>query len=338
MEYQDYYKILGVSKDASKEEIQRAYRKLARKYHPDVNKDASAEDKFKEINEAHEVLKDPEKRKLYDAYGKNWQQGGSQPPPNQGGGAYRRQGPEGFSRTFHFGGGGGEHFGDEADFSDFFKDLFGGGFSGGSGRREYGFDTPGQSQEAEITVSLSDVFHGATRAISLQTYEAKANGVIRPVTKTLQVKIPKGVTNGTVIRLAGQGDKGMGSGPAGDLLLRINIAPDARFQVDGHDLHTVVSVSPWEAALGAKIPVQTVDGSVTIAVPKGSQNGRKLRLRGKGIPRRKGEPGDIFVELEIRLPDKLTSEEEKLLAELARKSRFNPREKERQRAGSHEKV
>ena len=334
MEFQDYYKILGLSKDASQKEIQRAYRKLARKYHPDVNKGGDAEEKFKQINEANEVLKDPEKRKLYDTYGKNWQQTGSQPPPH-----WDKQGfsqgteREGFSRTFHFGGNG--EFKNAEGFSDFFESLFGGGASNRHTRAGYGFDRPGRSHEAEISVSLADVCHGASKAISFQTYEADESGQVRPVTRTLNVKIPKGVANGAVIRLAGQGDKGVGQGVAGDLLLQVNIAPDPRFQVDGHDLHTIVPISPWEAALGGKVKVQTVNGAVTLSIPKGSQNGRKLRIRGKGIPKREGAAGDIIVQLEIRMPDHLTNEEEQLLKELSTKTQFNPREKNYQRAGSH---
>ena len=333
MEFQDYYKILGISKDASQKEIQRAYRKLARKYHPDVNKGEGAEGKFKQINEANEVLKDPEKRKLYDTYGNNWQQAGDQPPHRNNRGFSQGADRKGFSRTFHFDGSG--KSGDTEGFSDFFENLFGGGSANRHTDTGYDFDMPGRSHEAEITVSLADVYHGVTKAISLQTYEADESGQVRPVTRTLNVKIPKGVTNGGVIRLTGQGDKGVGQGVAGDLLLQVNIAPDPRFQVDGHDLRTIVPVSPWEAALGGKIKVQTVDGAVILSIPKGSQNGGKLRVRGKGIPNREGGAGDIIVQLEIRMPDHLNNEEEQLLRELSTKSNFNPRDKYYQRAGNH---
>lgn len=333
MEFQDYYKILGVKKDASQEEIQRAYRKLARKFHPDVNKDKDAEEKFKQINEANEVLKDPEKRKLYDAYGKNWQQGAQQPKWE-----YRDfsegRGREGSSRTFRFGSDG--SFEEASGFSDFFNSLFGEGFAGRQ-RRQYEYDDAGRSQEAELTVSLADVFHGATKAVSLQTYEVDAHGQVRPVIRTLQVRIPLGVTDGAVIRLSGQGEKGM-RGEAGDLLLRIRIAPDPRFRVAGHDLQTRVAVSPWEAALGGKIPVQMIDGTVTLSIPKGSQNGKKLRLRGKGLPKRGGGAGDILVELEVKMPDHLTQEEERLFREISQKSSFNPRERHKQKAGRHGKA
>lgn len=334
MEFQDYYHILGVSKDASQEEIQRAYRKLARKYHPDVNKSKGSEEQFKKINEANEVLKDPEKRKLYDAYGKDWQSGTQQQQHWRDQNFSHKTGQGGFSQSFHFGSG--DSFENAGEFSDFFNSLFGHGFSGS--RRTGGFyseNMPGQSQEAELTVSLAEVYHGASKTISFQTYEADGSGSVKPTTKTLQVKIPKGVSDGNIIRLGGQGQKGAGNTTPGDLLLRISIAPDPRFAVDGHDLHTTVSISPWEAALGAKIPVQTVDSTVSLTIPRGSQNGRKLRLRGKGIPRRNGTAGDIIVVLEIKMPEPLSHQEEKLFKELARQSRFNPREKFYQRAGNH---
>jgi curved DNA-binding protein len=333
MEFQDYYKILGLSQNASQDEIHRAYRKLARKYHPDVNKDKSAEERFKKINEANEVLKDPEKRKLYDTYGKDWQHGSQQQQYWQDNFS-RKAGSKGNARTFRFSSDG--SFGETDDFSEFFKSFFGQGFT--HSQQEGGFssdDMSGGSHEAELTVSLSDVCHGATKPITFQTYETDNNGRITPVTKTLQVKIPKGITNGGVIRLAGQGQKSRDFGAPGDLLLRISIAPDPRFKIEGNDLHTVIAVSPWEAALGARIPIQTIDGSVSLTVPRGSQNGKKLRLRGKGIPRRKGIPGDIIVELEVRMPEHLNNEEEKFFQEIAKKSRFNPRETSKQRAGSY---
>jgi len=333
MEFIDYYKILGVSRNASQEEIQRAYRKRARKLHPDVNKEKNGEEEFKKLNEANEVLKDPEKRKLYDTYGENWQQGGFQQPSDSWSQQYRQGAGHGSSsREFRFSSDG--SFGESSDFSDFFNSLFGEGFSQRHSHQHHS-STPGRSQEADITVSLADVVNGATKSISLQSYESSQEGHVRPVTKTFQVKIPRGVTNGSVIRLAGQGEKGSSGMLPGDLLLRIHIADDPRFRIDGYDLITVVPISPWEAALGVKVVVQTVDGSVTVTIPKGSQNRKKMRLRGKGLPNKQGEPGDLIVQLEIQIPTSLTKEEEALLQELAQKSKFNPRIKTKQRAGRH---
>jgi curved DNA-binding protein len=334
MEFQDYYKILNVSRDASQKDIKRAYRKLARKYHPDVNKEKDAEERFKKIGEANEVLKNPGKRKLYDSYGKDWQQAGDHQQPhwsNRGPG--QKPGQEDSSRAFHSGANDG--FDDGSGFREYFENLFGGDSTGRRTYSDYGFDMPGQSHEAEITVSLADVYSGATKDLSFQTYESDSSGQVQPVTRTLRVKVPKGVTNGATIRLAGQGEKAVGQGTPGDLLLRVNIASDPRFRVKGHDLISVVAVSPWEAALGSKVPVYTLDGTVTLSIPKGSQNGRKLRLRGKGIPNRKGAQGDIIVELEIRIPDDITIEEEKIFKEMLQKSKFNPRDHHCQRAKEH---
>ncbi|TKB06881.1 DnaJ C-terminal domain-containing protein [Desulforhopalus sp. IMCC35007] len=338
MEFKDYYKILGVAKDASKDDIQRAYKKLARKHHPDVSKAPDAEVRFKEINEAQEVLKDPEKRKLYDLYGKDWERGGQQPPPHWN--ARKDRGRTGGPHSQSFRYGGGESFGNAEDFSDFFNNLFGGGFSQQSAgpKQSRHFDVPGESREAEIQVGLAEVFHGATRTITFQIFEAGADGQLEAKEKTLQVKIPRGVTSGSVIRLAGQGGKGIGRGAAGDLLLRILIAPDPRFHIVEHDLYTSVSISPWEAALGAKIPVSTVDGSISLTIPPGTQNGRKFRLRGKGIPKKKSGAGDIIIEVEIRVPASLSDEEKRLFKELQKTSSYNPREESRQRAKYHEKI
>ena len=278
MEYKDYYKILGVAKNASKDDIQRAYKKLARKHHPDVNKAPDAEDRFKEINEAKEVLKDPEKRKLYDLYGKDWEETRQQPPPHWGKG--RGQNSTGSPFSEFTGYGSGENFRSSDDYSDFFHQFFGGRFSrgpSGSTQTRY-YDAPGQSREAEITIGLDEVFHGTTRTISFQIFEAQADGQLMPKEKTLQVKIPRGVTSRSVIRLAGQGEKGFGRGADGDLLLRVLISPDPRFHVVGHDLHTSVSISPWEAVLGAKIPVATIDGKVDLSVPAGTQNRKRFSI------------------------------------------------------------
>lgn len=332
MSSQDYYKILGIAKDASAKEIQRAYRKGARKYHPDINKEKGAEEQFIKFNEANEVLKDPEKRKLYDAYGPHWQEGGFQQQGENGTDPFsQRSGTQGFSRGFKFDSS--ENAGDAGDFNEFFSNIFESDYSQqGSGSRNFDFD--GRSHEAEITVSLVDIYRGTSQEITLQAYEVDNNGKIHPTTKTLQVKVPPGMTDGSVIRLAGQGEKGTGRGADGDLLLRVRINPDKRFRIQGRNLYTVVAVTPWEAALGTEITLHTIDGTVTLSVPKGSQNGGKLRLRGKGIPNKKDKAGDIIVELEIRIPENLSKDEQQLFAELSKKSKFKPREKYTQKAGT----
>ncbi len=238
----------------------------------------------------------------------------------------RRSGDTG---TFRLAGNG--SFGETNGFSDFFHSLFGQEFSEHQPRRR-NFDRPGRSHEADITVTLRELITGARKSISLQSYEYDAAGQAHPTTRTFQVKIPKGVTEGSVIRLPGQGENGAGSGATGDLLLRIHIAADSRFSIDGYDLHTTVTVAPWEAVLGAKVDLQTVDGSVTLELPKGSQNGRKMRIRGKGLPKKNGQPGNIIATLQIQVPTTLSKEEKQLFEELAAKSRFNPRMKMHQRA------
>ena len=318
VKFQDYYEILGVGRDASENEIKKAYRKLARKYHPDVNKDKAAEEKFKEVNEAHEVLKEPEKRKLYDQLGPDWQAGQDfKPPP----------GWENVHFEFHTEPGA-EPFGLGGDFSDFFETLFGGYMAGGGGARarQASWVMRGQDHEAAMEVKLEDAFHGATRTVTLQGQEIDGQGQIRPNVQNIQVKIPQGVTNGTRIRLAGKGGEGMGGGPPGDLYLRVHIEPHPRFSVDGHDLQVEVPISPWEAALGATVQVLTLDGSVNLKIPAGTQSGQKLRLRGKGIPRNGDGRGDLFARVKIVVPKKLNAKEKELFAEMAQVSTFDPRE------------
>lgn len=317
MKFQDYYEVLGVKRNASPEEIQRAYRKLARKYHPDVNKDANGEEKFKQITEAYEVLKDAENRKKYDSLGANWKGGQEfKPPP----------GFEGM--RFDLGGGGqGFNFGSGGEFSDFFETFFGrrggGGFGGSPFQGQAGMGAgPGRTQKAALTISLEDAYHGATKQVTLQDNRGSS--------KSYQVKIPAGTTSGSTIRLAGQGGHGGGQGPAGDLHLDITIASHDRFQVHGHNLHTTVAVSPWEAALGAKVEVGTLDGQVTLTVPAGAQSGQKLRLRQKGLPLRQGGDGrgDLLVHLKTVVPKQLSDREKELFEALAKESEFDPREKQ----------
>jgi curved DNA-binding protein len=334
VKFQDYYQTLEVSRTASQEEISKAFRKLARKYHPDVNKDPSAESKFKQLNEAYEVLKDPEKRARYDQLGENWKAGQDfQAPPgwenifqqfSQGQQTQRaqggRRGPQ--TATFQFGGGSG--------FSDFFDTLFGGnaGFGGNEGftsQRTGVFERDGESQSASINIPLEDAYHGASKSISITTTERNAQGLAELKKKNLKIKIPPGSFDGRVIRLKGMGGKGSGGGADGDLLLTVHITPNAAMQLEGNNIVSSLPISPWEAALGAKVPVQTLEGTVSVSVPPGSQTGQRLRLRGKGFPAAGGAKGDLLVELKIMVPTTLTEHEKQAFNELASTSTFNPR-------------
>ena len=333
--FQDYYEVLGVPRTASPDEIHKAYRKLARAYHPDVNKAKDAEEKFKRVGEAHEVLKDPEKRRRYDALGANWKAGQEFRPPPDWAGEFARQ---------QAGRGGRQQRGqrvsreDMGEFSDFFEMLFGGagpaGFrpQGRGSRRgavemdEMEFPEEGATHEADVTITLEDACHGATRTIRLETVEMAPSGAAHPVTRTYQVRIPAGAVEGAVVRLAGQGGPGAGGGAAGDLLLRVHIALHPRFSLEGHDVRFVLPVTPWEAGLGATVRIPTLDGDASLRIPPGSSSGRILRFPGKGLPQARGlERGDMLVELKIVLPPELSAEEKKLLESLGKASRFNPR-------------
>jgi curved DNA-binding protein len=286
VEFKDYYDILGVKPDASEADIKAAYRKLARKYHPDKNKEAGAEDKFKAINEANEVLRDKEKRAAYDQLRAGGYRGGEQfrPPPGWG------QGGQGFD------------FGDSGhgDFSDFFESLFGARAGGAAGR---GAPRPrrGGDVQAQVQIDLKTAFDGGRTRLVLQDSHGGE--------RTLEVKIPAGIQPGKVIRLAGQGHAGHAGGPSGDLLLEVGIRDDARFRLDGHNILHVLPITPWEAALGATVPVPTLAGTVDLRIPAGSQSGRKLRLKGRGMPG--ATPGDQLVELSIRAPAAASDEERK---------------------------
>lgn len=302
MEYKDYYKTLGVARTATPEEIKRAYRKLAREFHPDKNKAKGAEDKFKEINEANEVLSDAEKRKAYDTLGANWKNGQQfSPPPGWetmfGGRAGPRRSAGRGARGGDFGGAGG------AGFSDFFSSMFGGGASfGGDFEDMHG---GAQDTRAKLSISLEDSYQGAQRQISLGG-------------RTLSVRIPKGVTAGQTIRLAQQGQHG------GDLLLEIDFAPHAQFKVDGRDVQATVSLAPWEAALGAKVPVPTLGGTVELSVPAGTQSGKKMRLKGRGLPGT--TPGDQFVTFQIVTPNPRSEDENGFYRDMAKRfADFDPR-------------
>ena len=293
MRYKDYYQVMGVPRGASQEDIKRAYRKLARKYHPDVSKEKDAEERFKELQEAHEVLRDPEKRAAYDQLGANWQQGQDfRPPPDWG-------------KGFEFSRGHGAE--DLGGFSDFFSELFGsrspfGGASrmGGTGRGGRGFAAAGQDHVARVEVDLEDAFRGGSRTIELRSPELTADGHVTVKPRTLRVTIPAGVTEGQQIRLAGQGSPGIGGGPPGDLLLEVNFRPHPLFKVEGRDVTITLPVAPWEVALGETVSVPTLGGTVEMKLPTGAHAGQKLRLRGRGLP---GHPaGDQLVQLEIVLP------------------------------------
>jgi len=284
MEYKDYYAVLGVSRDATQDEIKRAYRKLARKYHPDVSKQADAEQKFKELGEANEVLKDPEKRAAYDQLGSNWnEQQGFQPPPDWGTGFEYHGAPAG---------------GDQRDFSDFFESLFGQAEQSSGGGR--GFHMQGEDHHARILIDLEDSFQGASRSISLQMPEVTADGHVVTRNRDLKVRIPKGIRQGQQIRLAGQGATGMGSAKAGDLYLEVEFKPHRHYRVEGADVYLELPLAPWEAALGASIKVPTPAGAIDLKIPANSQAGKKLRLKGRGIPAK--TPGDLYIVVQIALP------------------------------------
>jgi curved DNA-binding protein len=306
--YHDYYEALGVPRDASGDDIRRAYRKLAREYHPDVNKDPGADDRFKEVAEAYEVLRDPEKRERYDRLGANWRAGQDvSDAPDFGDGGFR-------DVHVDFGGGG--------DFSDFFESMFRGrrgpGPAGRGAEPFGGFAMRGPDHEAVLDLTLEEAAAGGHRHITL------GDG------RDYDVNIPDGVRDGQRIRLAGEGGPGTGGGPSGDLFLRVRIAPHPRFRVDGRDLHVDLRVSPSEAALGAQVPVPTLTGTARVRVPAGSSTGRKLRLRGEGMPSPDGARGDLYAHVQIVVPKQLDERERELYEQLAAaSSHFEPREARR---------
>ena len=312
MKYKDYYAVMGVARDATQDEIKRAYRKLARKYHPDVSGEPDAEARFKEVGEAYEVLKDPEKRASYDELGANWKAGQDfRPPPDWN---------EGFE--FH---GGGFTGADAEHFSDFFETLFGqrdfrDGFSGYSSRR---FNARGEDTYAKILIDIEDAYAGAKRTVTLKHTEVGADG--RPIVKdrTLNVRIPKGIRQGQHIRLARQGSAGIGTGEAGDLFLEVQFKPHASYRAEGKDVFVDLPVAPWEAAMGATVEVPTPTGSVDLKIPANSSGGRKLRLKGRGIPAK--EPGDLYVVLRIALPRADSEAARQAYEKLKTATEFNPR-------------
>lgn len=295
MEFKDYYDTLGVKADATDAEVKSAYRRLARKYHPDVSKEAGAEDRFKAVNEAYEALKDPDRRKAYDQLRAGGYRGGDPfrgPPPN-------------WQRETHFGGGEGD-----GDFSDFFESLFGGGRADGArpGPRR------GRDLHAQVAVGIESAWHGGRERISLRDGQGE---------RTLEVKIPAGIVPGQQIRLAGQGYHGVHGGPRGDLILEIQLREDGRFRLEGRNVLSTLPVAPWEAALGATVKVPTLGGDVELRIPAGSDGGRKMRLRGRGWPGQ--PPGDQIVTLEIRVPPAANDEQRALYEKMAQSFDFDPR-------------
>lgn len=327
MDFKDYYKTLGVEKKASAEDIQKAYRKMARKYHPDVNTDDGAEDKFKEITEAYEVLKDAEKRKQYDRFGKDWNRHGGAPPGWQNvnvdfGGAGGSSGA-GFSDFFEmlFGGAGGRRAGGDP-FTGFGGQGFGGqGFGGqgfgGQGFGGQGFGRPNLDQETTLALTLEEAAKGGKRQITLRDPQTNTS-------RTLTLNLPPGMLEGKKLRLAGKGSVAP-DGTRGDLFLKIDLRPHSRLRLDGLDLHAALPVTPWQAALGAEVPIKTLDGTLRLKVPAGSSTGRKIRLRGKGYPNRKGKPGDLYAEIKVMVPETLTDRERELFEALAEESEFDAR-------------
>lgn len=302
MEYKDYYSILGVERDAKEAEIKTAYRRLARRYHPDVSKEANAERKFKEVGEAYEVLKDPQKRQAYDQLGANWKAGQNFTPPSGWQDIF--SGVDFSQRGFVSSG-----------FSDFFESLFGGGFTQGQSVRQGGtseFQRKGADQRAGISITLEDAFNGATKNISLH------NG------RSLEVKIPSGITSGKRIRLAGQGSEGIGGAPNGDLYLEVQVLPHSLYGLKGRDVLLDLPVSPWEAALGARVFVPTLGGRVEVTIPPASRSGKKLRLKKRGLP---GKPaGDQIMTLQIFTPKASTEQDKCFYRDMEKRFKFNPRE------------
>jgi curved DNA-binding protein len=305
MEFKDYYGVMGVARDATQDEIKRAYRKLARKYHPDVSKEPDAEARFKELGEAYEVLRDPEKRAAYDQLGANWKAGQDfRPPPD-------------WDAGFEFSGG----YRDSGGFSDFFESLF--GRFGARHAGGPGFSARGEDHHARILIDVEDAFHGATRTITLHAPQIDAQGHVRTRERTLNVRIPRGVRQGQHIRLAGQGTPGIGGGGAGDLYLDVEFKPHRLYRIEGRDLYLELPIAPWEAALGARVKVPTPDGIVDLTIPAGSTAGRKLRLKGRGIPARPS--GDLYVVLQIALPPAESETARRLYRTMQQEMAFNPR-------------
>jgi len=316
MEFKDYYKILGVSKKATPDQLKKNYRKMARKYHPDVSKRSDAEQKFKEIAEAYEVLKDPEKRKAYDQFGTDWKAGQQQQQAQQ---QYQQSQGTGYgsSAGFDFGNG----FGDAGQYSDFFESIFGGAQRRG-GSSGQAFRQKGEDVNASITIPLDDAYNGTTRKITFEIPSVSPNGQIENKKVNLNVKIPKGIKNKQKIRLAGQGSPGYNGGKAGDMYIKVEFEKHRIFKVEGADIYINLPVAPWEAALGSSVNVPAITGNIKLKIPAGSSQGKKLRLKGKGIPAKK--PGDMYVVINIVLPPASDNKARKVYEEM-KELDFNPR-------------
>jgi curved DNA-binding protein len=312
MKFKDYYEVLGVARDASQDDIKRAYRRLARKFHPDVSKESNAEDRFKEAKEAYEVLKDPEKRAAYDQLGSSWRAGQQFTPPPGWGNNFE------FSSSFGQGG-------DDAGFSDFFASLFGSrGSSGSPGRGRSGFASPGENHTARIEIDLEDAFKGSTTTIELKAPQLNEDGHVTVRPRTLKVTIPKGVIEGQQIRLTGQGSAGTGGGPAGDLYLEIGLRPHPWYKTEGRDISLDLPIAPWEAALGAVIQAPTLAGPVELRIPAGARTDQKLRLKGRGLPG--ATPGDQYVILKIVTPPADSPDKRAFYERMQRELPFDPRQ------------
>ena len=313
MEYKDYYQTLDVARDAPADAIKKAFRKLARKYHPDVSREPDAGKRMAEINEANAVLSDPEKRAAYDQLGQHQPGKDFRPPPGW---------DAGFEHAEH-----GRSAAEAAEFSDFFSEIFGTMGRNGTqrrGRSANGAATyPGNDHHARVLLDLEDSYTGASRQITLRVPKLDAKGRVSLEERTLEVKIPAGIRAGQVIRLAGQGEPGIGNGKPGDLLLEVQFKPHARLSVEGRDLHLALPIAPWEAALGAEIPVELPGGAIRLRVPEGARAGKQLRVRGKGLPC--DPPGDLYIDLRIVIPPTATPKARELYAALATESAFDPR-------------
>lgn len=312
MKYQDYYQVMGIERNAAPDDIKKAYRKLARKYHPDVSRESNAEEKFKELGEAYEVLKDPEKRKAYDELGRHQANQEFRPPPN-------------WEQQFGQRAASGSNSDEGVDFSDFFAELFSRRARGQSHTGRESYRMAGQDYEVSVQISLDEAYRGAEVSLQVAMPDYTDEGAVRRTPKTIKTRIPKGVIDGQKLRVPGKGGTGFNGGPNGDLYLTIALKPHPLFRASEHDLYLELPITPWEAALGASIEAPTLDGAVRLKVPKSARAGQKLRLSGKGLPKPGGGQGDFFAVLQIVSPTALSAREEELFEELARVSTFNPR-------------